>query len=216
MLLSQSFIGGKINMQSSSRILFFMEIAIFAALSLVLDLFSFRAWAQGGSISLQMIPIFLMSFRWGWKGGVTTGLIVGLLQLVTGPYIIHPIQGLLDYPVAFTLVGSAAITSRLVNKAVYEKNNIKFIGFLFIGALIGSINRLVVHFLSAIIFFGSVVPSGQSIWIYSLIYNSSYVIPSFIVSIIIIIILFSAQPKIILGQNDINLKRNIKRYKNNK
>ncbi|MED2799758.1 energy-coupled thiamine transporter ThiT [Bacillus thuringiensis] len=185
-------------MQASNRILFLMEMAIFAALSLVLDVFSFKAWAQGGSISLQMIPIFLMAFRWGWKGGITTGLLVGLLQLVTGPYIIHPAQGLLDYPVAFTLVGFAAVTAKSVRKAAYENNQTKFIAFLFIGALIGSIGRLAAHFFSATIFFGAAAPAGQAIWIYSLIYNSSYVIPSFILSITIIIILFSARPKLIL------------------
>jgi len=185
-------------MQASNRVLFFMEVAIFAALSLVLDVFSFRAWAQGGSISLQMIPIFLMSFRWGWKGGILTGLLVGLLQLITDPYIIHPVQGLLDYPVAFTLVGLTAVTASSARKAAQENNRTKFIGHLFIGAFIGSMGRFAAHFLSAIIFFGAGAAPGQAVWLYSLIYNGSYVLPSFIVSIIIIIILLSTRLNLIL------------------
>lgn len=189
-------------MQARNRVLFFIEVAIFTSLSLVMEVFSFRAWAQGGSISLQMIPILLMAFKWGWKGGITTGLLVGLLQFFTGPYIIHPIQGLLDYPVAFALIGFTAIPSRLIHKAAYENNRIKFIGLLFIGGLIGSINRFLAHFFSAIIFFGSSAPHGQAVWIYSLIYNSTYVMPSFIVSIIVIIIILSAHPNLILPKNE--------------
>ncbi|AYW48603.1 hypothetical protein C7K38_09620 [Tetragenococcus osmophilus] len=51
-------------MQSRGKVLFLVEVALFVALGVILDLFSFRAWLQGGSISLQMVPIFIMSYRW--------------------------------------------------------------------------------------------------------------------------------------------------------
>ncbi|QXE02930.1 energy-coupled thiamine transporter ThiT [Terribacillus sp. DMT04] len=185
-------------MQSRSKVLFLVEVAIFAALAVVLDLFSFKAWAQGGSISLQMVPIFLMAFRWGWKGGLVTGLVVGLLQLVTGPYIIHVVQGFLDYPAAFTLVGFAAVTSGLAQKAARQNNRFKLALLLIAGTLIGSVGRFAAHFVGGMVFFGSAAAPGQSVWVYSLIYNGSYLLPSFIASMAVIIILVFAQPKLIL------------------
>lgn len=73
-----------------------VEIALFSVLCVILDLFSFKAWGQGGSISLQMLPIFVIAFRHGLKAGSITGLIFGLLQLLLGAYILNPIQAFLD------------------------------------------------------------------------------------------------------------------------
>ena len=40
----------------------------------------YRPWI---SLSFKMVPIFLLSFRWGLKAGAMGGLIWGLLQVVT-------------------------------------------------------------------------------------------------------------------------------------
>src|SRR5699024_11747938 len=66
------------------------------AFSYILDsipFLKFSIWAQGGSISLVMIPIFLLSFRWGLKGGLVGGALLGILKLILGrPYILVPLQ----------------------------------------------------------------------------------------------------------------------------
>ncbi|WP_338368251.1 energy-coupled thiamine transporter ThiT, partial [Enterococcus faecium] len=94
-------------MMEKKRTLFLVEAAAFTALAYLLDLVSAfifsRIWPQGGSVSIAMVPIFLMAFRWGLKGGLTTGFLLGLLQLVIGmPQLYHPVQGIIDYLVAFT------------------------------------------------------------------------------------------------------------------
>lgn len=185
-------------MQASNKVLFLTEIAIFSALSLILDLFSFRLWAQGGSVSLQMFPIFLMAFRWGMKGGITTGLVVGLLQLILNPYIIHPAQALLDYPVAFTLVGLSAITANSAHKSAQRDNRRKLTVQIILGVFIGSFGRFLAHFFAAFIFFGSSAPAGQPIWLYSLIYNGSYMLPSFIINAVLIVFLLLTRINLIV------------------
>lgn len=95
------------------RLLMLVEIAIFAAIGLVLDQVSFKVWAQGGSVSLVMVPIMLIAIRWGLVAGLTTGLLVGVMQTMFGAYIVHWLQGLLDYGVAFTVVGLAALCADL-------------------------------------------------------------------------------------------------------
>lgn len=184
-------------MQSRGKVLFLLEVALFVALGVILDLFSFRAWLQGSSISLQMVPIFIMSYRWGWRGGLTTGFVYGLVQLVTGAYIIHPIQALIDYVLSFVLVGLCAITANVVLKSIKQNNQLKASCYVVIGCLIGSLGRFIMHNVAAIIFFASFAPPNQPVWLYATIYNASYVFPSFIVSSVIMVLLVQMRPKLI-------------------
>ncbi|MER2255183.1 MAG: energy-coupled thiamine transporter ThiT, partial [Priestia megaterium] len=79
-----------------------IEIAIFAALALLLDLLPSIKIATAVSISFSMVPIFIMCFRWGVKGGALSGLLWGLLQLATGTaYILTALQTFIEYIVAF-------------------------------------------------------------------------------------------------------------------
>jgi thiamine transporter len=179
--------------------LFLVEVAVFSALAYLLDLFSgflfSRIWPQGGSVSIAMVPVFLMAFRWGVKGGVLTGFLFGLLQFILGmSQIYHPVQGILDYLVAFALLGLAGIFASQVKASMQEGNKKKWMAFVIAGTFIGSALRFISHFLSGWIFFGSYAPEGQSAWLYSFIYNGTYMLPSMILSAIVVILVISAAP----------------------
>ncbi len=49
--------------------------------------------------------------------------------------------------------------------------------------------RFISHFLSGAIFFGHYAPEGQNVWLYSLIYNSSYMIPETLITLVAMILL---------------------------
>ncbi|CAH2713598.1 hypothetical protein BACCIP111895_00734 [Neobacillus rhizosphaerae] len=51
------------------------------------------------------------------------------------------------------------------------------------------------HVVSGIAFFGEYAPKGQPVIIYSLIYNGTYMLPSFVISAIVIILVISVMPK---------------------
>ncbi|MGX6442384.1 energy-coupled thiamine transporter ThiT [Neobacillus sp. K501] len=186
--------------QKNSNTLFLVEIAVFSALAYLLDfvsaLLNFKIWPQGGSISFAMVPIFLMAYRWGIKGGLLTGFLLGLLQFILGFSQIYTIvQGLVDYGVAFTVVGLAGIFTKQVKKSLNEDNKRQWITFVIFGTFLGSILRYFAHVYSGIVFFGEYAPEGQPVAIYSLIYNGTYMLPSFIISAIILILIISAAPK---------------------
>src|SRR5690554_6772558 len=84
-----------------------VEIGVAVALSAIFNLIPLWKMPQGGSVSLEMLPIFIIAFRWGGIPGITAGFIYGLLQLTMGAYIVHPLQVLMDYPVPYMLVGLA-------------------------------------------------------------------------------------------------------------
>ena len=185
----------------NNRLLYLVEVAIFAAMAFIFDLLgtmmSLSLWAQGGSISIAMVPVFLMALRWGVKGGVTTGLLLGLLQIVSGTaYILTPVQGILDYIVAFSVVG----LSGLVFSFIQRDDNKRMTNILYVvlGVLLGSSLRFLAHFIGGIVFFGSGAADGQSVIMFSLLYNLSYMLPSVLVCGGVIMLLFSSALRLLL------------------
>lgn len=147
-----------------------VEMALAAALAVVLSLIKLYTLPQGGSLSLEMIPVFYIAVRRGGALGCVTGLLMGLGQLFFGAYIVHPAQLVLDYPLAFTLLGVA--------------------GFMrstpLVGVVVGSFLRFAAHVLSGLIFFAQYAPEGMNVLAYSAIYNASYMLPETVITLVVI------------------------------
>ena len=158
------------------------------ALSFALSYAKIFRMPQGGSVTLvSMLPVMLFAYSFGLKKGLAVGLVYGLLQSVQDPYIIHPAQFLLDYPIAFTMLGFAGVLS---GKKVFEKSpQLKFAA----GALAGGILRYVAHVFSGVFAFGSWADTEKfsNLWIYSVAYNSYVLIDVALVVIVGVILLSS-------------------------
>ena len=152
--------------KSSDRVRTLVEGALCVALSVVLSYFKIFKMPQGGSITLEMAPLFFFAYRHGFKWGISAGALSGLFQMLFGGYIYHPVQAILDYPLAFACTGLAgAFGSHFV-----------------VGTLVAGAGRLFCHTASGAIFFASYAPAGQNPWLYSTIYNATYMIPVVIIS----------------------------------
>lgn len=166
---------------SRSRLVTLMEIAVMIALSSVLSLIKVFEMPQGGSITAgSMVPILLVGLRHGTKWGVTAGVLTGLLNFIIKPEFYYPVQVLLDYPVAFGILGLAGLA-----KGKSE----------WLGSVLGSLalfGRFVAHVLSGVFFFAEYAPEGQNVWIYSSIYNGSYMLPEMIISALLLMALLPA------------------------
>lgn len=186
----------------SNRLLFLIEVSIFTALALLLDILpiSFKIWGQGGSVSFAMIPVFIVALRWGLKGGLASGFLWGMLQIATGnAYILTPLQGFIDYTLAFTVIGFAGLFARQVQEAVRDGRTKVYLTYITAGVLLGSVLRYLAHVVAGAVFFGSAAVEGQSVWVYSIIYNASYMFPSFVLSAVIVFFLFHKQPRALLN-----------------
>lgn len=159
------------------------EIGMAVALSVILNFIPLWRMPQGGSISLEMLPILIIALRWGASSGMMAGVVYGLVQLAFGPYIIHPAQLVLDYPLPYMLVGLAGIFSSKINLKAKGSTY----GWLLLAVFTGGLGRFVSHFFSGVIFFAQYTPEGQSPWVYSAIYNVSYLLPALLLSYMIII-----------------------------
>lgn len=138
-----------------------ISAALAVALGLLMKALPLPRMPYGGSITLESLPLFFLAIARGPRPAVAAGLLCGVLQLMMGAHIYHPIQIVLDYPLAFALLGTAGWVS----------------GPVAWGCAVGGAARFCAHFLSGIVFFGEYAPEGTPVWAYSALYNLSYLIP---------------------------------------
>lgn len=155
------------------------EAAIAVALAFVLGFVTLFKMPFGGSISLEMIPLILLSLRQGWRVGLVAGAAYGLLDLVIDPYVVHPVQLLLDYPLAFGALGLAGFFPPTVRGAI-------------LGSTVAVLGRFVCHFLSGVVFFASYAWKGWSPAAYSAVYNAGYLVPSLLIALVVVVALLKA------------------------
>jgi len=158
----------------NKKVRILVEASLAAALALALSYLRIWQMPQGGSVTLENVPILIFALRWGLKAGTGAGAVAGLLQLILGGYVVHPLQALLDYPLAFGVLGLAAAVPRPI----------------WFGLTLGTFLRFACHVLSGVIFFASFAPEGTNVWFYSVAYNGSYMIPNLILSIVLTYILW--------------------------
>ena len=93
------------------------------------------------------------------------GLVYGILQAVQDPWIIHPAQFLLDYPIAFACIGVSGLFGNV--KQLDKLPQVQFA----LGAVVASVLRFAAHVLSGVFAF-SEFSTLDNVWVYSLGYNS--------------------------------------------
>lgn len=158
----------KTNIKSSTVII--AEITIFVALATALSYIKLFTLPQGGSVTAaSMVPILWLALRRGAKIGIFAAAVYGVIQLMLEPFIVNPIQVLLDYPIAFGMLGLAGF---------FQKRP-------FLGVNVGILGRFTAHFVSGVVFFANYAPAGMPPAIYSAIYNGSYLLPELVITIYI-------------------------------
>ncbi|MGE6629801.1 energy-coupled thiamine transporter ThiT [Bacillus sp. NPDC077027] len=186
-------------MTHSNQLVRFMEIAIMTSLALILDYLSgfFLRMPNGGSIALIMIPVILMSIRWGMSTGFFIGVLIAGLQLMNNPIIATPFQGFLDYFVASVVICLSGLFAGSIKRAIQEKNRKRQIVLIILAVFVASFFRLLTFFISGVIFFSHYAPKGMAGWVYSLIYNASYMVPSFIICSIVLCLLIASASRLV-------------------
>ncbi len=206
---------------------------VLIALGTILSMIKVFELPYGGSITLfGMVPVLILGYKYGVKWGAVSGLIYSVLQAVLGATASQAFAGmydpenaaksvlnivlmaLLDYLVAFTVLGLSGMFKGKI------KNDV---GAITAGSVVAVLLRLVAHLLSGWILWGSYAEwfftdvmnnsfgqsilhnlSGQSLaFVYSLVYNSSYMIPELAVTVVGILALMAVKPlrKLIVDEN---------------
>lgn len=160
-----------------------VESAVMIALAVVLSFVKVWQMPQGGSISLSMLPLFLLSFRHGAKTGIISGVIYGAVSLIFDGTIYHPMSILLDYILAFGVLGVAGFF-----KPSYKG--------IIIGTTVGVALRFICSLLSGAILFAEYAPEGVNPWIYSLGYQATYMLPELVICVAALAALYGGAKKL--------------------
>ena len=155
------------------------EAALAIALAFVLGLIKLFEMPFGGSVSLEVVPLILLALRQGPAVGITAGAAYGVLNLLAGAYVVHPVQFVLDYPLAFAAVGLAGLFPPTVRGAV-------------VGTVVAVLARFVCHFLSGVVFFAANAYEGWSPAAYSAAYNAFYLVPILAIALAVVVVLLRA------------------------
>jgi len=162
-----------------------VEGGVMIALATALSFLKVYKAPFGGSVTAgSMIPIIIFAIRWGLAPGLLVGTAYGLIQFLVEPYFYHVVQFILDYPIAFGLLGLAGIAN--INENKTRGNNIILVS---IGIFLAILGRFVAHLLSGVVFFYEYA-GEMNPWLYSSLYNGGYLGVEFIVSVVIIILLW--------------------------
>lgn len=160
--------------------------AICIAMSFALSYLAPIKMPQGGSVTIaSLLPLMIYSYMFGVRKGVFAGFIYGLLQAVQDPFIVHPAQFLLDYPIAFACIGLAGLCAKW--KALEKLPQLQFA----IGAVVAGIFRFASHVLSGVFAF-SEYSTLDNVWLYSLGYNS-FVFADLAIVIVAGVLVFSSR-----------------------
>lgn len=199
----------------SSKTLRLVTSGVFIGLATVLSIIKVFALPFGGSVTLcSMVPLLVLGYMYGVKWGLLCGGVYGVLQMILGATMSQafaglqgwtvPVMALLDYVIAYVVVGLSGMF-----KGKLKNHTAAFA----LGSTVAILLRLVCHFLSGWILWGSYAESyfeemsnsfgafmlnsfhGQLLSaMYSLVYNASYMLPELIMSVVAIIALMAVKP----------------------
>jgi len=131
---------------------------------------------MGGSVTpMSMFFVTLIGFMFGPVVGVVSAVAYGLLQLVQRATVVHPIQLLLDYPMAFGALGLSGFFWKMKHG-------------LYIGFVVAVIGRWVMHTVSGVVFFGQFAFDAWHPLPFAMVYNGTYIFPEMVITLIILAI----------------------------
>ncbi len=150
------------------------EVAIFTALATALSTIVIYVMPQGGSITLaSMVPIIWLALRRGPKVGLVTAILYGAIQFAIMPFAIDPVQVLLDYILAFGVLGLAGF----------------FPKYPVAGAAVGVSLRFVMSFISGVVYWAPIYAPNIDPYVYSAVYNGSYMLPELGITVFAVFLL---------------------------
>lgn len=167
------------------------ETAIMLALATILSELAVVKFPFGGSVTIfSQVPMVAISYRYGVKWGVFSGLAMGIIQMLFGLGNFAYVSGVVaylvlifaDYIIAFGALGLGGMFKNKVKNPALS---------IALGAATVSVIRFLCHFISGVTIWGDYSGGAKAVWEYSLTYNGGYMLPELIITVIGCVILAS-------------------------
>ncbi len=171
------------------------ESALLIAIATVLSLIKFDLPFGGGVTLVSMLPLILISHRWGWKWGVLAAFVYSLIQLMLGldnvGYATSFVMALgvifLDYVIAYTVIGLSGIFDHSLGKTWKS---------VAAGIAVTFVLRFCCHLITGAWIWGVWMPETfmnmtmTSPWLYSFLYNGWYMLAELVLTEIVAMLLY--------------------------
>ena len=180
------------------------ESAIFIAIATVLSFLKIDLPFGGGVTIVSMLPLIIISHRWGWKWGVFTAFVYGVLQMLFGldnvgyatSFLTAVGVILFDYIIAYSCIGLSGIFDRPCGKTRTS---------VCVGIAVTFFLRFLCHYITGVWIWGGWMPESfmnmtmTSPWLYSFLYNGWYMLAELVITEIVANIIYVPLKKYIHG-----------------
>ena len=181
--------------RKSSNVSTLAECAVMLALSFALSYAKIFEMPMGGSVTIaSMLPIMLISIKYGTAIGLSTSFVYSLTQLFQAftsgnvfPYC--ETAGTLvvciffDYVIPFTVLGLAGLVKEIKLTKNSEIN-------VYVGIVGAVLLRFVCHFITGVAIWGQWAPDGMGKYLYSFLYNGGFLGADFAICIVCAALMF--------------------------
>ncbi len=172
------------------------ESAIMLALAFALSSAKLFEMPLGGSVTVaSMLPIMLISFKWGTRAGLATSFLYSItqaLQALAEGNVFPYCEGIdtlvvcivFDYIFPFTILGLAGVFyGKLKN------TNVDFI----VGASFVVFLRFCSHFITGVYIWKQWAPEGMGKFVYSFLYNGGFLGVDFAILMVVLVLMLRSE-----------------------
>ncbi len=156
-----------------------MMVSLAVVVAIIMKAIPLMRMENGGSVSLAMLPIFIIGFSLGPKYGFIGALSYAAINFLSDGYAFHWASLVFDYILAYGILGMSGFFSK------YALRGHKIINYIFfaLGMIIPSLLRLLFHTLSGILAFNTP-------FVGSLLYSGPYVLISLALCLVVGFIIY--------------------------
>lgn len=179
-----------------------VETALFIAVATVLSIFKIDMPMGGGLTICSMLPLILISHRYGWKWGLLSSTVYSLLQLVLGldnvSYATSAIMAigiiLLDYVVAYMVIGLSSLSEKFFGKTRRA---------VVVGICATFLMRYLCHVVTGAWIWDALWPNqyGMTPIVYSLAYNGWYMAAETVITVAVAVLIYKPLEKYFKSEN---------------
>ncbi|KRK80713.1 energy-coupled thiamine transporter ThiT [Companilactobacillus nodensis] len=190
-------------MSKPNNLVVLTEGAIIVAAAQALSFVPHDLGVSSIQIVYGLIPMAIYALRRGLKPGLTAGLVWGILDLILKGFssggFLNPLQGFVEYPLAFAAVGLVGLGSvQVKNRIENDKNPL---GLIILYSGIGFFAKYFLHFIAGGIYWGAYAPKTMNPWIYSAVINGGSFIANMIMMLVLLVVLSRVFKRFIITKN---------------
>lgn len=175
-----------------------IEGVIMAALATAL---SFVPLEIGPSftITVGQPVLILYALRRGLVPGLVASFLWGIMHIFVGnASILHPLQGFIEYFLAFGFSGLAGLWATQTQDALKNGAALRTSLLIVLSSVVGTFARFFWHMIAGYYFWGQYAPEGMSAWVYTILLNGASAFATSLFTVIILVIIARTNARLFL------------------